>query len=1368
MVTSWQTRKLLLAAVVLLVALLGAVVLPTQHAAAADVLFTEDFETDGNPDRYVPSEDCNANSNFFTRTNSTNLNDGGAYSVTGQQGQWWWAGEDIGSPPCDGNERETVTFQTVNTDGYTNLTAKILIAEDDAADGNEDWNSDDYFKLQYSLDGGSTYQDLICVASSVIGNDPNENSAPYLDADCDGFGEGVEITPQFAEFTQVLPINTASSVRLRAEVRLSNSEEDISFDYIRLEGTPQQTDNVNVSFVTDIGVAGERTSPHVTKVVLNAPAPLSQPVTVNIAPVGGDAVSNEDYTLQTTSVTFPAGSQDGALETVNVSISNDGAAEAREAFVLRLDSINGGVDFGPIRDYTVYLFDNARIERKVYWANGGLSGSGNSVQRANLDGSSPERIYEQFASTPRGLAIDPRNSKIYWTGYSAANLQRANLDGNVREVLISSTGRSLYGLDIDLASDKLYMTDFQQNLLQRVNLDGTGTENIPLRDSNGNVFSLADPTSITVDRVNNRLYLTDFEDILFNFNAPQNIYRGGLDGSNGELLLDADDGVFYPHGPAVDAARGHIYWGETPRVRRADLDGNNATDLFTFGFFNQPREVAIDYVERKIYWGDAGVGTISRANMDGSGIVEVIANVNDGTPGDVVLADVPVGQQVSVAFAVGAASGAEGTATPPQLRVTTNDTQPTGQPITLTLSATSANAAPGVDYQLASTSFVIPANTAHNALIPLSTFTVLDDEEQELNEVVTITLDEVLGGTAVSPLAVAYTITDDDGAPSLVTNGDFATGDTTGWSFFSGLENNFDVNVTDATLQVTRVNATSFALLAQLTGQGIQAGTSLELSANLGNSSDEAKYVLLRMWEFPRAESILECLVTVPANTALQPYTVRGTLPVAVSNLEVQIHLGDYNEPYLLVDDVVARTLDEPVGATECNSPLTPGANMVVNGDFDYFWSEFMFFNSPELGRFWENGVYNITRSQVVTPEGFPIFTLLAQYLFFEAPQGTPLQASVKLGNTSSKPKLVSLHLVDVTNEATRQFCVFTVPPNTPLQTYTMQMLTQTDWSNINVQFFLDDFNEPWLQMDDLEVTYEPDANITGFNCDAPLIQDRNLVHNGDFDYGYIFFGNFGSIIAFADLNGVLNLFSTNPADVALISQPIFYESPAGTAYELTVDLGNPTPTGRFVAVRLFEFPNDQNEIPCVFFVPPNTPLQTYTMRGLTNGDWQNTNLQVFVDSNATTPSILLDNINLQYAPDSDIFTNECLLPGQSPLPSPLAQAAQAADAAEAAPVPAEVVTVEVEEVIIAPVVVDEVTPAPALDGEPVTITEEAPVVAPPAITEEVQVVAPPAVTEAAQTTEPTEAAPAPVITQQAPPADEVTIPVTEEAPATE
>ena len=106
------------------------------------------------------------------------------------------------------------------------------------------------------------------------------------------------------------------------------------------------------------------------------------------------------------------------------------------------------------------------INEKVWWS------GGSKTQYANLDGTG---ITDVFSFGARDLELDLTGGKIYIGGHGQT-IQRANLDGTGLETLIDTVGFSQMG--IDLSAGKLYWSDITLGAIKRANLDGTSIENV--------------------------------------------------------------------------------------------------------------------------------------------------------------------------------------------------------------------------------------------------------------------------------------------------------------------------------------------------------------------------------------------------------------------------------------------------------------------------------------------------------------------------------------------------------------------------------------------------------------------------------------------------------------------------------------------------------------------------------------------------------------------------------------------------------------------------------------------------------------------------------------------------------------------------
>ena len=76
-----------------------------------------------------------------------------------------------------------------------------------------------------------------------------------------------------------------------------------------------------------------------------------------------------------------------------------------------------------------------------------------------------------------------------------------------------------------------------------------------------------------------------------------------------------------------NSGAGKMYWtdGGTHKIQRANLDGSGVEDLVTSGLL-YPDSLALDLGAGKMYWTDGGTHKIQRANLDGSGVQDLITS----------------------------------------------------------------------------------------------------------------------------------------------------------------------------------------------------------------------------------------------------------------------------------------------------------------------------------------------------------------------------------------------------------------------------------------------------------------------------------------------------------------------------------------------------------------------------------------------------------------------------------------------------------------------------------------------------------------------------------------------------------------------
>jgi hypothetical protein len=105
------------------------------------------------------------------------------------------------------------------------------------------------------------------------------------------------------------------------------------------------------------------------------------------------------------------------------------------------------------------------------------------------------------------------------------------------------------------------------------------------------------------------------------------------DGSDKTVIVS---GCPVPDGVAVDVEAGHIFWtnmGWPPdndgSIERVDLDGSNRTTIVASGGTYTPKQLQLDEIDRKLYWGDREGMRVMRCNLDGSNLETLVQTGDD-------------------------------------------------------------------------------------------------------------------------------------------------------------------------------------------------------------------------------------------------------------------------------------------------------------------------------------------------------------------------------------------------------------------------------------------------------------------------------------------------------------------------------------------------------------------------------------------------------------------------------------------------------------------------------------------------------------------------------------------------------------------
>ena len=161
----------------------------------------------------------------------------------------------------------------------------------------------------------------------------------------------------------------------------------------------------------------------------------------------------------------------------------------------------------------------------------------------------------------------------------------------------------------------IYWTDTGTSKIQRADLNGSGIEDLV-------TIGVILPIDIALDTAGGKMYWTEASP------ADFMIGRADVDGTNvGHIIT----GLVSPSGIALDVSSGKIYWTDTgmSKIQRANLDGSGVEDLVTTAVI-LPIGIALDTAGGKMYWTEASPAdfNISRAELDGSNVEPLITGLD--------------------------------------------------------------------------------------------------------------------------------------------------------------------------------------------------------------------------------------------------------------------------------------------------------------------------------------------------------------------------------------------------------------------------------------------------------------------------------------------------------------------------------------------------------------------------------------------------------------------------------------------------------------------------------------------------------------------------------------------------------------------
>jgi hypothetical protein len=268
-------------------------------------------------------------------------------------------------------------------------------------------------------------------------------------------------------------------------------------------------------------------------------------------------------------------------------------------------------------------FDDA--QKRVYSC--GLDGSGRTSFSMTLR---PKYLAIDWKSYPQklyvGLVPMSGNGKIVRCNTDGSNIEDVVTDlVGINDIELDLTHRMIFWLQNTYNDDRIFHADMDGLNSNVTQIYATTT---PAQDLWG----------LALDVQNQLLWITERGGTCYS----SYIRRMTFSGSSKTLIASP---VCNPHD--IEYYDGHIYWGETGGILRANPDGSGVDTVVTVASI---QGLAIDATNNRIYWTDYNLNNIKRVDYDGTNELAIVEAVGQfaGIDTDYNPAAVPVERPVQL------------------------------------------------------------------------------------------------------------------------------------------------------------------------------------------------------------------------------------------------------------------------------------------------------------------------------------------------------------------------------------------------------------------------------------------------------------------------------------------------------------------------------------------------------------------------------------------------------------------------------------------------------------------------------------------------------------------------------------------------
>lgn len=308
---------------------------------------------------------------------------------------------------------------------------------------------------------------------------------------------------------------------------------------------------------------------------------------------------------------------------------------------------------------------------------------------------------------------------------------------------------------------------------------------------------------------------------------------------------------------------------------------------------------------------------------------------------------------------------------------------------------------------------------------------------------------------------------------NLVTNGDFSQG-FNDWFTYKQM----DLFVNSSILYFKRPTHVSDSAIIKNIPWRVTNGSGLELSFDIGNSSNVVKYFNVSLRSKTSWDNAIQCEFSVPPQTPLRRYVITGSSREWIGML-VEFRVNADGIPDAMLDNVsLIRKTSLDNTPTNCSWALPPAnVNLVSNSTFDtpHGWSQ-----SGGL-------TFNIADGYATFVSKPTSVAGLLMDMFYGLPVNSPVEMTFKIRNTGTESRNIRAAINRQVDWSGSVYCDFTVPPTPTYLTYTMRGRVTDVMAMLRARIDVTDSStSPAILVDDVFVYYRPALSITTTQCILP------------------------------------------------------------------------------------------------------------------------------------------------------------------------------------------------------------------------------------------------------------------------------------------